>query len=381
MNKFLPLFVLLAGFLAAAALIVSGPKIEPQPSRNIAPLVRIVEANPGKHRFVVTTQGTVSPRTESDLVPEVDGRVITMSPALVSGGFFTKGDVLLEIDPLDYEVALEQAGANLARAESDLNNENKNHVRQMDLIDRGAISDAEIDNSENRVAIAEAVLREATARLARAERDLSRTRVIAPYNGRVRSERVDLGQFVRRGEAIGTLYAVDYAEVRLPIPNIDLGFLDLPLNVAGNELTNIVPVKLRTEFAGVQQSWDGRIVRTEGELDPATRMVQVVASVANPYDQASNRAPLAVGLFVEAEILGREVDNVSVLPRSALREDNRVLLVDNNDQLVFREVRVLRRADDKVYIGSGLSRGDRICISPLQSSTEGMQVRVEGQSQ
>jgi RND family efflux transporter MFP subunit len=381
MKKFLPLFVLLAGFLAAAALIVSGPKIEPQPSRNIAPLVRIVEANPGKHRFVVTTQGTVSPRTESDLVPEVDGRVITMSPALVSGGFFTKGDVLLEIDPLDYEVALEQAGANLARAESDLNNENKNHVRQMDLIDRGAISDAEIDNSENRVAIAEAVLREATARLARAERDLSRTRVIAPYNGRVRSERVDLGQFVRRGEAIGTLYAVDYAEVRLPIPNIDLGFLDLPLNVAGNELTNIVPVKLRTEFAGVQQSWDGRIVRTEGELDPATRMVQVVASVANPYDQASNRAPLAVGLFVEAEILGREVDNVSVLPRSALREDNRVLLVDNNDQLVFREVRVLRRADDKVYIGSGLSRGDRICISPLQSSTEGMQVRVEGQSQ
>ncbi len=289
--------------------------------------------------------------------------------------------MLLEIDPLDYEVALEQAGANLARAESDLNNENKNHVRQMDLIDRGAISDAEIDNSENRVAIAEAVLREATARLARAERDLSRTRVIAPYNGRVRSERVDLGQFVRRGEAIGTLYAVDYAEVRLPIPNIDLGFLDLPLNVAGNELTNIVPVKLRTEFAGVQQSWDGRIVRTEGELDPATRMVQVVASVANPYDQASNRAPLAVGLFVEAEILGREVDNVSVLPRSALREDNRVLLVDNNDQLVFREVRVLRRADDKVYIGSGLSRGDRICISPLQSSTEGMQVRVEGQSQ
>lgn len=380
MKKFLPLFVLLAGFLAAAALIVSGPKIEPQPSRNIAPLVRIVEANPGKHRFVVTTQGTVSPRTESDLVPEVDGRVITMSPALVSGGFFTKGDVLLEIDPLDYEVALEQARANLARAESDLNNENKNHVRQMDLIDRGAISDAEIDNSENRVAIAEAVLREATARLARAERDLSRTRVIAPYNGRVRSERVDLGQFVRRGEAIGTLYAVDYAEVRLPIPNIDLGFLDLPLNVAGNELTNIVPVKLRTEFAGVQQSWDGRIVRTEGELDPATRMVQVVASVANPYDQASNRAPLAVGLFVEAEILGREVDNVSVLPRSALREDNRVLLVDNNDQLVFREVRVLRRADDKVYIGSGLSRGDRICISPLQSSTEGMQVRVEGQS-
>lgn len=381
MKNFLPLFVLLAGFLAAAALIVSGPKIEPQPSRNIAPLVRIVEANPGKHRFVVTTQGTVSPRTESDLVPEVDGRVITMSPALVSGGFFTKGDVLLEIDPLDYEVALEQARANLARAESDLNNENKNHVRQMDLIDRGAISDAEIDNSENRVAIAEAVLREATARLARAERDLSRTRVIAPYNGRVRSERVDLGQFVRRGEAIGTLYAVDYAEVRLPIPNIDLGFLDLPLNVAGNELTNIVPVKLRTEFAGVQQSWDGRIVRTEGELDPATRMVQVVASVANPYDQASNRAPLAVGLFVEAEILGREVDNVSVLPRSALREDNRVLLVDNNDQLVFREVRVLRRADDKVYIGSGLSRGDRICISPLQSSTEGMQVRVEGQSQ
>lgn len=377
MKRFLPIFVLLLGFATAALLIISGPAIEPQASRSIAPLVRVVEANPNSHRFSVNTQGTVVPRTESELVPEVDGRVIKMSPALVSGGFFSQNDVLLEIDPLDYEVALEQARANLARAQSELNNERKNHVRQMDLINRGAISDAEIDNSSNRVTVAEAILRETTARLARAERDLARTRIVAPYDGRVRSERVDLGQFVRRGEAIGTLYAVDYAEVRLPIPNVELAFLDLPLSVPGNDLQQTVPVTLRTDFAGVAQSWQGNIVRTEGELDPATRMVHVVASVANPYDPSENRVPLAVGLFVEAEIHGREVAGVSVLPRSALRGDDRVLLVDDNDQLLFRQVQVLRLADDKVYVGDGLVSGERVCISPLQSSTEGMLVRVQ----
>jgi RND family efflux transporter MFP subunit len=224
--------------------------------------------------------------------------------------------------------------------------------------------------------VGQAVLREAKARLSRSERDLDRTQIVAPYDGRVRSERVDVGQFVKRGESIGTIYAVDFAEVRLPIPNADLAYLDLALGSVGPETSAQPSVTLSANFAGTEHQWLGQVVRTEGELDPTTRMIHVVARIPEPYGTAKGRAPLAVGMFVDAEIHGQTLDAVSVLPRSALRSDKRVLVVDTNGQLRFREVEVLRLADDKVYIGNGLVEGERVCISALQSTSDGMQVRV-----
>jgi RND family efflux transporter MFP subunit len=376
MKRFLPLIVLLGGFAAAALLVLTGPKVEPRASQAVAPLVRIVSADPKTMQFNVRTHGSVVPRTESELVPEVDGRVVEMSQFLVSGGFFAKGDLLLRIDPLDYEVALEQARAGLARAGSDLTNERKNHLRQEDLVTRGAISDSQRDDALNRVTIAEATLREAKARLSRARRDLARTRVVAPYDGRVRSERVDIGQFVKRGTAIGTIYAVDFAEVRLPIHSDELAYLDLPLSQAGQNSATHASVTLTARFAGSVHQWQGKVVRTEGELDPATRMVHVVARIPNPYVSDDDRAPLAVGLFVDAEIHGQLLNDVTVLPRSALRGSDQLLLVDDNDRLRFRTVEVLRLVDDEVYIGKGLRKSERVCISPLQSTTDGMLVRV-----
>jgi len=376
MKRLLPILILLAGFSTAAILIATGPQITPQASQIVAPLVRVVIAQPQTRQFTVKTHGSVTPRTESELIPEVDGRVIDISPELVSGGFFSQGDLLFRIDPLDYDVALEQARAGLARAQSDLTNARKNHLRQEDLITRGAISDAQRDDALNRVTIAEATLREANARLARARRDRDRTMVVAPYDGRVRTERVDVGQFVRRGISIGTIYAVDYAEVRLPIHNHQLAYLDLPLNQASATQDNGAKVTLTAEFAGEVHEWRGEVVRTEGELDPETRMVQVVARVRAPYADPDSRAPLSVGLFVDAKIHGETLQDVTVLPRSALRSESHVLLVDANNQLRLREVEVLRLADDEVFIGKGLEQGDRVCISSLQSSSEGMLVRV-----
>lgn len=380
MKWILPILVLVAGFAAAGLLIATGPDVQPRASQVVAPLVRVAIADPKTRQFTVETHGSVVPRTESELVPEVDGTVIEMSPQLVSGGFFAKGDVLLRVDPLDYEVALEQASAGLVRAESDLDNAQKNYKRQQDLVSRGAISDAQRDDALNRVTIAEATLREAKARRSRAERDLRRTEIVAPYDGRVRSERVDVGQFIRRGDSIATIYAVDYAEVRLPIHNEELAYLDLPLRQEPTQNELQTAVTLSAQFAGVEQQWQAQVVRTEGELDPGTRMVHVVARVPNPYVSDAERAPLAVGLFVDATIHGRTFDNVSVLPRAALRGDDRVLVVNDNDQLMFRNVTVLREADDSVYIGGGLQRGERVCISPLQSTTEGMRVRVAEES-
>lgn len=374
MRILLPLAVLLGGFLAAAALLITGPSVQPRAAQVVAPLVRAVTAQPQTRQFSVHTHGSVVPRTESELIPEVDGRVIEVSAALVSGGFFNKDDVLLRIDPLDYDLALEQARAGLARARSDLANARKNHRRQEDLIRRGAISDAQRDDALNRVTIAEATLREADARLARARRDRARTEVVAPYDGRVRTERVDVGQFVKRGTSIGTIYAVDYAEVRLPIHDQELAYLKLPLN--GQTLSTPAAVTLSAEFGGSSHKWSGQVVRTEGELDPTTRMVHVVARIPNPYQVDNGLAPLAVGLFVNAEIHGDTLDDVTVLPRSALRNSDQVLVIDANSQLRIRTVEVLRVADNEVYIGQGLSSGERICVSPLQTTTEGMQVRV-----
>ena len=191
-----PLAILFGGIALAALLLATGPKVEPRAPVIVAPLVRVVEAVPAAVQLSVRAHGTVVPRTESELVPEASGRVLEVSPSLVSGGFFSKGDTLLRIDPLDYDVELDQARAGLARTTSDLADARKDHERQSDLARQQATSAAQRDDAINRLAVAEASLREARALLSRAERDLERTKVLAPYDGRVRSEHVDVGQFV-----------------------------------------------------------------------------------------------------------------------------------------------------------------------------------------
>ncbi len=371
-----PVAVLAGGLAVSVLLIATGPKVEPRAPDVVPPLVRVLTVSHETVQLRVSAHGTVVPRTESELVPEVSGAVTWVSPALVSGGFFAKGDVLLKIDPLDYEAAREERRASLARARSELTTARKEHSRQLDLAQRKVSSDAQRDDAVNRFSVAKAGLREARAQLARAERDLARTELHAPYDGRVRSERVDVGQFVNRGASVATIYAVDFAEVRLPVPDEELAYLDLPLVYRGPGDTARAPVILRARFAGQDHEWRGEVVRTEGELDPRTRMVTVVARVRDPYAEVNGTPPLAVGLFVEAEILGPEVEDVVVLPRSALRGGGRVLIVDDEQRLRFRNVDILRIAHDEVFVRGGLTPGERVCVSPLEAPIEGMEVRV-----
>lgn len=374
----LPLAVVIAGFGLAAVIIATGPKLEPQPPISNAPLVRTWQAVDERVQLSSITHGTVLPRTESELIPEVSGRIVSISPAMVSGGFFRKGDLLLEIDPLDYEVALEQANAGLASAKSELDNASKAHDRQLDLAQRQSTSQSQKDDALNRLHFAQASLREAKARLARAERDMARTRITAPFDGRVRSERVDIGQFVTRGSPVASLYATDIAEVRLPLHDEELAHLDLPL--AGQDGGHEPIVILRAQFAGGLHTWEGRIVRSEGELDPENRMINVVAQVQSPYERSGDKPPLAVGLFVEAEIIGHQVDNVFVLPRSALQANEQVYVIGKDNRLQFRDVDILRVVGEKVYITGGFSRGETICLSTLSNAVDGMPVRPSGDS-
>ena len=372
----LPIVILAFGIGLAVVLLATGPKLTSKPTEVLAPLVRTLPVTMQTVNLSALTHGTVAPRTESELIPEVDGRVIHVNPNLVSGGFFRAGEELLRIEPLDYELALEQARAGLARADSDLTNARKGADRQDDLVKRQLTSAAQQDDASNRLRISEATQRQARALLSRAERDLMRTRILAPYDGRVRSEKVDIGQFVKRGSPVATIYATDYAEVRLPIHDEELAFLNLPLGPIPAAANAGPTVTLTARFAGAEHQWRGQVVRTEGELDPKTRMINVVAQIHNPYETVGNRPPLAVGLFVDAEIHGKSASNIVIIPRAALRANNQVLIVDANNQLRHRNVQILRQVNEDIYVSAGLIDGERLCISTLDNALEGMTVRT-----
>lgn len=372
------LAIVAVGALISAAMLWLSPAVEREATERNAPLVRVQRVSRASLNFVVSGHGTVVPRTETDLVAQVAGEIVWVAPDLASGGFFAKDEPLLRIEPLDYEAALESARAGLARSRSEDARARKELDRQRRLANQSIAAESRIDDAENAFAVAAASLREAQAVLTRARRDLERTEIRAPYDGRVREENVDVGQFVNRGAPLATVYAVDFAEVRLPIPDRELSFLDLPLGFQQEQGRQGPLVDLHAEFAGSHHTWQGRVVRTEGQIDPRSRTVNVVVRVDDPYGRESQGeiVPLAVGLFVEAEIHGREVADAVVLPRRALREADRVLVVDDESRLRFRQVDVLRVQRDEVVIGGGLEVGERVCVSLLTAPIDGMIVRV-----
>jgi RND family efflux transporter MFP subunit len=372
----LPLLAVACGAAVFGLCVAFPERTDREPPPVAAPLVRVIPVAPTSLQLRISTHGTVEPRTESELVAEVAGPVVWISPALASGGFFEAGEALLRIDPRDPRAALERARANLERRRSEFSRATRELARQRELRGRDAASASRLDDAETNERVAAAGLREAEAALGQAERDVERCEIRAPFTGRVREERVDVGQFVSRGERIARVYAIDFAEVRLPVSDDELAFVDLPLLYRGDAPDTPGPeVELSARFAGERHAWRARVVRTEGEIDPRTRMVNVVARVENPYERSDGRPPLAVGLFVDAEILGRRVEGVTVLPRAALREGDVVHVVDAEDRLRLRAVEVLRRHRDEVVLTGGLAPGERVSLTPLAAPVEGMLVK------
>ena len=376
----LPVVILVAAGIGGWAIYASREEPEMRHPEVLPPLVRVLEIRHQDIALRVRSQGTVLPRTESQLVPEVSGRVLRVSPSFVSGGFFEAGETLMEIDPYDYQQALIQARSRVAQARLRLAREEAEaEVARREWEELGEGDGSDLTLRVPQVADARAALLGAEAGMDQANRDVDRTRVRAPYAGRVRQKIVDVGQYVTRGAPVGRIYAIDFAEVRLPLPDAELAFLDgLPLVYRGDDESRGPEVVLRAEFAGALHEWSGRIVRTEGEIDVASRMVHVVAQVADPYGRGGEdgRPPLAVGMFVEAEILGRTARRVSVLPRSALHGEDQVWVVDADDRLWFREVEILRAETGRILVRAGLEPGERVCLSSMEAVTDGMRVRA-----
>ncbi len=376
----LPIIVLIIGMLGAFALVKSREVVQPKPTKVPPPLVRVQSVYPTDFQLVIPAQGTVAPRTQTTLISQVAGQIIEVSPAFANGGFFEKGDVLLTIDPRDYEAAVAQAQVQVAQAKLRLAREEEESAIARDEWKRlGTGEPTDLVLRKPQIDEARATIAAAKGALMRASLNLERTQIRAPYPGRVRTKNADVGQYVNPGSPLGHIYAIDYAEVRLPVSDDQLAYLDLPLSFRNNPHDHSGPdVRFHATFAGREHSYMGRIVRVEGEIDTRSGMIALVGRVDNPYRQRdSNTPPLAVGMFVTAEILGHRAENVVVIPRAALRGKNRVLVVTDN-RLYYRTIDILRADAEKVVVRNGLKSGDQLCVSPLDTVVDGMRVRTGG---
>lgn len=386
--------------LAAVAVVVLGAlaaflavRFQPEPERQEPvvepPVVETIVAARQPVDLDVRSQGTVEPRTESQLVAQVGGRIVATDESFADGGFFREGEVLVAIDPSDYELGLADARSAVAQAETLLAREEaETAVARQEWQELGRGEPTPLVLRQPQLAEARARVAAAQAAVERARLDLARTRVTAPFAGRVRETQADVGQTVAPGTPLATVYATDSVEVRLPVAKDQLAFLDVSLG-AGDGGAGIgpgPPVTLRAELAGAPRSWRGRVVRTAGTIDPRTRMLDLYARVDDPFGRnGAGGAPLPIGLFVEAEIEGKTVPGAFVLPRAALRtarpgRGEEVLVVDAGGRARFRPVEVLRTRGEEVVISAGLDDGDRVIVSPLDDAVDGMRVRLAGEA-
>ncbi len=373
----LPLLVLLGAGAIAAKMIAGMQKPVVQTPPPQTPLVRALAVQPASLRMDVHSQGAVEPKSAVVLSAQVGGAVVAVSKNLRPGAFFAAGEPLVTIDEADYRLALVQQDANVARAELRLAQERAEAevaLRAWQELEGERQADA-LATRRLFVEEAQAALAAAQATRARADLDLRRTQLALPFAGRVRTASVDKGQFVSPGQPLAEVYDTEYVEVRLPIPDADAAFLDLPLGPDGGSGP---AVELYADFAGKPCRWQGQIVRTEGEIDRKTRMLTLVARVESPFAAApgDGQPPLAVGMFVTATITGRAFDSVLALPRAAVRPDGRILVVSAESRLTARPLPILRRDRDAVYAQGALAPGERICTSPIEAFVEGMPVRV-----
>lgn len=379
----IPAAILLSSVLLATLIILARPKVETAPAEIVRKPIRVQTVKKKSLPMTVKSQGRITPRTESRLVSQVAGRVLKVSPAFAAGGFFEKGDILITLDDSDYQLAVTRAGAQVAQAEVNL--QVQEEEAQIAREEWQRLNDGPIPPlvaREPQLNQARATLNAARADLKQAELQLQRTRIRAPYVGRVRAKNVDVGQYITPGSLLATIYAVDFLEVRLPINDEALALIDMPFSFRGQAQNQKGPaVKLSADFAGKLQTWEGYLTRIEGEIDPQSRMINVVARVEDPYKAGKGAVPLTVGLFVDAEIQGKTIDGIVELPRSTLRNGNQILIVDDNQQLRHRQVEILRSAAESVFISSGLSNGEQICISPLGTVVDGMAVTIVDQAE
>jgi RND family efflux transporter MFP subunit len=370
--------LIVMGVVGLLVLTASKPEMKKRKPPAPVPMVRTIQTNAGPQTVYIRGEGTVRPLREINLVPEVGGKVVGVSPALVNGGVFSKGDTLLQIDPVDYELAVTLAEAKVKDAESRLELAEEEALAAVEEW-RLLYSDSSNEDKkppalvakEPQLAAAKAGLEADKADLRKALLNLERTKLKAPFPGRVGEEKVDVGQYVSPGQSLGTLYSTEAAEIVVPLEGGDLFWFDVPAFTSkdGRGASAVV----RASIAGRDLRWPGKVVRTEGRLDERTRMIHVIVRVDKPY---ARKPPLVFGLFVTVEIEGRKIENAAIIPRGALHQGNVVWVLDQESRLRFRKVEIARIEGDEVLVTKGLADGENVITTPLKAVTDGMTVRM-----
>jgi RND family efflux transporter MFP subunit len=370
-----PVAVIVLAVVAAIGLASMRKPPEKKEEQRLGILVNAQQIASQDLTYRIQSQGTVRPKLETNLSSEVNGRIVEVAEHFIEGGFFNKGDLLVRVEQADYLTNVKAAEASLANAQSALEEEKaRGRVAEEEWRSFTAGKAPELGLRRPQLAGALATVRSAEAELERANRDLARTEIRAPYSGMVKSRGVNLGQFISRGTSIGIIYGTDIAEIRLPLTDNDLAFLQIP---DFTQNTNQPEVVLTAAVAGQIMQWPARLVRTEGVLDERSRVIYAVAEVTDPYQRVSRKqSPLRFGRFVQAQIMGNATEQVVVIPRHLLLAQQQVLVVDKESQLQFRPV-IVERADERsAYIRSGFIDGDRLATSAIANPLAGTVVRV-----
>jgi RND family efflux transporter MFP subunit len=358
-------------FVVAVGGAVGLSKMKPPPeSKEIAdatPLVEILPLEQMTASFTIASQGTVRPRTETVLSAEVSGSIISISPKFLAGGVFAKGEELMRIDPTNYTTAVDQAKATVTQRQIEFDGAKK-------LRSQGY-------RAESEYASAVAALAAATSDLVRAERNLQRTYITLPYAGMVRAKEADIGQYVNPGTRLGVTFAIDYAEIRLPLTDRDLAFVELPDAAAISETGSAAGplVELTAVQKGRMSRWQAQIVRTEGVVDEKNRVTYAVARIEDPYNMRAAsvaESALPMGTFVTATIQGTTVENVVRVPRISLRGNDQLMFIDAENTLQIQTVDVLRADAEYAYLNGATIFGDRIILTAIESPLNGMSVRT-----
>ena len=379
-NKLFPLAILAVCIAVAFALVTFGPKPKERP--NVAPkpqALPVIYAQPKQRRAMVSSHGTVRPKWQIDLVAEASGRVVRVADQFVSGGFFNAGDELFQVEPLNYQVAVARAEAQLAQAQQRLAQERgQAQLAQREWRELGNSEANELFLRKPQIAAAEAEIKVATTELEKARLDLRRTSHKAPFNGRLQEAAVQLGERVASGAQVGRAFATDVMEVPLPLTSSQLALVDIPLHSAGEAG---VPVTFSVEVAGRNYQWQGIIVRTEASFDTQSRVVNAIAEVPHAYKpRADGAPPFSPGLFARAEIIGRPFDDTIELPRSALYERHNVLTLDGQNRLQVAPVEVLQTAEETVLV-RGVQSGTAVLLERPDLLIRGMTIEPISQSE
>lgn len=371
-----PVGVGVAGIAIYGLLQVSKPQPAPsvQPPRPIS--VEVVPAVRTTTRPTVVAFGEVRPGVRTQLVAQVGGKITAVAPAFIEGGQFEPGDILLTIEDTDYRAAVDERQARVAAAQVDL----EQALADADVARKqlaGQKSPSPLALKKPQVARAQSALKAAETALALAVTNLERTRISLPFAGRVESQAADLGQYVNAGKVLGSVFGTDIAEVRLALTTSQLSALGIPIGFDGGE-TGGLPTTLSASLGGDVHRWQGSLTRLDAAIDPTTRTVYGTVQVEDPYGMAQSTSgmPMAVGLYVDAEIEGRLVADGIQIAAEGLRAGDMIFVLDGEGLLDVRQVEVIHRSRHSALLASGVEAGERVIVSAIRNPVRGMRLEA-----